>query len=164
MTKPYRQILLVSENKEESVTEFIFVQHTLQLFAGLDDTVTVVAVNNEDDTLSVLEVVSPEGTDLVLATDIPHGELNVLVLDGLDVETYKRDVSPTCSIPETVFHAQNIPTTETTLKYTLVVEGEGLTNCGDGGDDFTQLQLIQDGGLSGGVETDHQDSHLLTTP
>jgi hypothetical protein len=31
--------------------------------------------------------VSPERTDLVLTTDVPHGELNVLVLDGLDVET-----------------------------------------------------------------------------
>lgn len=79
--------MLVSENKEKSVTEFIFVQHALQLFAGLNDTVTVVAVDNEDDTLGVLEVVSPEGTDLVLTTDIPHGKLNVLVFDGLNVET-----------------------------------------------------------------------------
>jgi hypothetical protein len=31
--------------------------------------------------------VSPERTDLVLSTDIPHGKLNVLVLDSLDVET-----------------------------------------------------------------------------
>lgn len=30
---------------------------------------------------------SPEGPDLVLTTDIPHGEGNVVVLDGLDVET-----------------------------------------------------------------------------
>lgn len=31
---------------------------------------------------------SPERTDLVLTTDVPHGELNVLVLDGLDVEAW----------------------------------------------------------------------------
>lgn len=79
--------MLVSENKEKSITELIFIQHALQLFAGLDNTVTVVAVDNKDDTLSVLEVMSPEGTDLVLTTDIPHSKLNVLVLDGLDVET-----------------------------------------------------------------------------
>lgn len=79
--------MLVGENKEESVAEFIFVQHALQLFPSLDNTVPVVAIHNENDTLSVLEVMSPEGTDLVLATDIPHGKLNVLVLDGLDVET-----------------------------------------------------------------------------
>lgn len=38
------------------------------------------------------------------------------------------------------------------------------TDCGDGGDDFTKLELVQDSGLSGGVETDHQDSHLLLAP
>jgi hypothetical protein len=83
----YRQILLVGENKEQSVTEFVFVQHALQLFPGLDNTVAIVAIDDENDTLGVLEVVSPERTDLVLTTDVPHGELNVLVLDGLDVET-----------------------------------------------------------------------------
>ena len=29
----------------------------------------------------------PEGTDLVLASDVPDGEGDVLVLDGLHVET-----------------------------------------------------------------------------
>ena len=28
----------------------------------------------------------PQRADLVLSSDIPHGEVNVLVLDGLDVE------------------------------------------------------------------------------
>ena len=32
------------------------------------------------------EIVPPQGTDFVLTTDIPHGELDVLVLNGLDVE------------------------------------------------------------------------------
>lgn len=40
----------------------------------------------------------------------------------------------------------------------------GLTDGGNGGDDFTELELVEDGGLSGGVKTDHQDSHLLATP
>jgi hypothetical protein len=35
-----------------------------------------------------LEVVSPQRTDLVLTTNVPHGELNVLIFDGLDVESY----------------------------------------------------------------------------
>ena len=39
-----------------------------------------------------------------------------------------------------------------------------LTDCGNGGDDFTELQLVQNGGLSGGVETNHEDSHLLLAP
>jgi hypothetical protein len=80
------QILLVGEDKEKSVTELVLVEHALELLAGLDNTVAIVGVDDEDDTLSVLEVMSPEGTDLVLSTDIPHGELNVLVLNSLDVE------------------------------------------------------------------------------
>lgn len=42
--------------------------------------------------------------------------------------------------------------------------GSGLTDRGDGGDDFTELELVQDGGLTGGVKTDHQDAHLLAAP
>ena len=83
----YGKILLVGEDQEESISQLVLVEHALQLLTGLDDTVTIVAVDDEDDTLGVLEVMSPEGTDLVLTTDIPDGELDVLVLDGLDVET-----------------------------------------------------------------------------
>ena len=82
----YRQILLVGENKEKSITKFILIQHALQLFPSLDNTVAIIAINDENDTLGVLEVMSPERTNLVLTTDIPYGELNVLVLDRLDVE------------------------------------------------------------------------------
>ena len=32
----------------------------------------------------------PERTNLILATDVPDGERDVLVFDGLDVETYDR--------------------------------------------------------------------------
>lgn len=32
---------------------------------------------------------------------------------------------------------------------------------GDGGDDFAQLQLVEDCGLAGGVQPDHKDPHLL---
>lgn len=42
--------------------------------------------------------------------------------------------------------------------------GSGLTNRGNGGDDFTELELVQDGGLTGGVKTDHQNAHLLAAP
>ena len=83
----YRKILLVGEDQEESISELVLVEHALQLLTSLDNTVTIVAVDDEDDTLSVLEVMSPERTDLVLTADIPDGELNVLVLDSLDVET-----------------------------------------------------------------------------
>ena len=83
----YGQILLVGKDQQNGVPQLVLVQHALQLLAGLDDTVAIVAVDDEDDTLGVLEVVSPERTDLVLTTNIPHGKLNVLVLDGLDVES-----------------------------------------------------------------------------
>ena len=84
----YGKILLVGEDKEDSITELVLVKHALELLSGLNNTVAIVGVDDEDDTLSVLEVMSPQRTDLVLTTDIPHGELNVLVLDGLDVETW----------------------------------------------------------------------------
>jgi hypothetical protein len=82
----YGQILLVGENQENGVAQLILVEHALELLTGLNNTVTIVGVDDEDDTLGVLEVVPPQGTDLVLTTDIPHGELDVLILDGLDVE------------------------------------------------------------------------------
>jgi len=82
----YRQILLVGEDQQDSIPELVLVQHALQLFAGLDDTISVVAVYNEDNTLCVLEVVTPQRSDLVLSTDIPDGELNVLVFNCLNVE------------------------------------------------------------------------------
>jgi hypothetical protein len=82
----YGKILLVGEDKEDSIAELVLVEHALELLSGLNNTVAIVGVDDEDDTLSVLEVVPPQRTDLVLTTDIPHGELNVLVLYGLDVE------------------------------------------------------------------------------
>ena len=79
-------ILLVGEDQEKSITELVLVEHALELLTGLDDTVAIVGVDDEDDTLGVLEVMSPERTDLVLSSNIPHSERNVLVLDSLDVK------------------------------------------------------------------------------
>ena len=42
--------------------------------------------------------------------------------------------------------------------------GGRRTNGGDGCDNFTKLELVEDGGLSSSVQTDHQDSHLLLPP
>ena len=87
--RTYGQILLVGKDQENGVPQLILVQHALQFLSCLDDTVAIVGVDDKDDALRVLEVMPPEGADLVLATDIPHGELNVLVLDSLDVEAYE---------------------------------------------------------------------------
>jgi len=119
-----RKILLVGKHQKQSIPQLVFVEHALKLFASLDHTVTIVAIDNEDDALGVLEVVSPERSDLVLSTHIPHGKLDVLVFHSFDIKADGRN----------------------------------------GGDDFTQLELIQDGGLSGGIETDHQNAHLLLPP
>jgi len=116
-----REILLVGEDEEDGVAELVLGEHLVELVVCLGDTLTIVGVDDEDEALSVLEVVPPEGTDLVLTSDIPHGEVDVLVLDGLHVEA----------------------------------------DCGDCCDDLTELQLVQDCGLTGGVETDHEDPHVL---
>ena len=84
----YGKILLVGKDKENGISELVLVEHALKLLSGLNDTVAIVGVDDEDDTLSVLEVVPPQRSDLVLTTDIPHGELDVLVLYGLDVEAW----------------------------------------------------------------------------
>lgn len=38
------------------------------------------------------------------------------------------------------------------------------TNGRDGGDNFAQLELVQDGSFSSCVQTNHQNSHLLLAP
>ena len=43
-------------------------------------------------------------------------------------------------------------------------EARQHTNGGNGGDDFTELQLVENRGLSRSVQTDHQNSHLLLPP
>jgi len=50
------QILLIGKNQKEGITELILVEHPLQLFPCLGDTLPIVRVNDENDTLSVLEV------------------------------------------------------------------------------------------------------------
>ncbi len=35
------------------------------------------------------------------------------------------------------------------------------TNSGNGGNYFSQLEFVQDGGFTGGIKTDHENSHLL---
>ena len=38
------------------------------------------------------------------------------------------------------------------------------TDGGNGGDDLTKLELVEDGGFTGGIKTNHQNSHLLLPP
>ncbi len=84
--KTYGKILLVGEDQEKSFAKFILVQHALQFFASFNNPISIVGVDNKDDALGILEVVPPQRSDLVLPSHIPHGELNILVFDCLDVE------------------------------------------------------------------------------
>jgi len=86
-----RKILLVGKDEKDGVTKLILSQHLVKLVVSLSDTLAIVRVDHKDEALSVLEVVPPEGTDLVLTSDIPHGEVDVLVLDSLHIETDGRD-------------------------------------------------------------------------
>jgi len=109
----YGKILLVGEDQQDGIPQLILVEHALQFLPSLDDTIAIVAVDDEDDTwkrtsvdraqdisfrrqqrtLSVLEVMSPQRPNLVLTTDIPDSELDVLVLYGLNIEALMRSMS-----------------------------------------------------------------------
>lgn len=82
----YGQILLVGEDQEQSISQFILIQHTLQFLASLDHTIAIVAINHEDDALGVLEIMPPQRSNLVLSSYIPHCELDVLIFDRLNVK------------------------------------------------------------------------------
>ena len=79
----------------------------------------------------------PEGTDLILPSNVPHGKRDVLVLDSFDVETFG------------------------TGKGRLELDTEGQekryrnkrTDCWDSSDDLAELELVQNSGLTSGVET-----------
>jgi hypothetical protein len=91
--RTYRKILLVGKDQQDGLSQLILVEHALEFLTCLNNTVTIVTVDDEDDALGVLEIMSPERTDLVLTTDVPDGELDVLVLDSLDIETCQARIS-----------------------------------------------------------------------
>ena len=84
----HRKILLVGKDEEGGVAQLVLIEHALQFLTSLNHTVAIIAVHDKDDALGVLEVMPPQGSDLVLATDVPHGELDIFVLDRLDVEAW----------------------------------------------------------------------------
>ena len=83
----------------------------------------------------------PERTDLVLSSDVPDGERNVLVLNGLNVETYLAN-----------HYSQDTRGGMGSLGL--------LTNSRDSGNNLAQLELVQDGGLTSGIKTD-LDRHSI---
>lgn len=102
--------------------------------------------------MSVLKVMSPKGTDLVLATHVPHGEADVLVFHCLHVEAWTRRHSTWSWGVRQMLIA-------TRTGWVLLLSSR--TDCGDGGDDLPQLQLVEDGSLPGGVQAHHEDPHFF---
>lgn len=99
----------------------------------------------------------PQRADLVLSSDIPHGEGNVLVLDSLDVEACTSPVSHAVQ-PDILVtwkcgtgQAGARPGFGQGGKAPALDRGEWHTDGGNGRDDFSKLELVEDGGLSGGV-------------
>lgn len=51
-----RKILFVGKDEKGSIAKLVLVQHLHKLRTSLDNTITIIRVDNEDDTLRVLEV------------------------------------------------------------------------------------------------------------
>ena len=123
----------------------------------------VVAVNNEDKALRVLIVVAPQGADLVLATHIPHSEADVLVPEtrNVNIKITTRSTSPgKCAHS---LHSLNVEAdggNRGDLKRQTGMSGGGKRGS-SATYDFTELELVQDGGLAGSVKPNHQNSHFL---
>lgn len=139
----YRQILLIGKDQKQSIPELIFVQHSLQFFTSLYNSLAIVAINNENNALGILEIVPPKRPNLVLSTNVPYGELDIFVFNGLNVETYSR---------------------QTKLMLCIKLNMCLLTNCWNGGYDFPEFEFVENSSLPCSIKTHHQDSHLLLAP
>lgn len=156
------KILLVGKYQEDGVAQFVFVQHTVQFITSGINTVRVVRVDHKDKTLRVLVIVTPQGTDLILTTDVPHCERDVLVLDGLDVESNRRNRGDNCGESFSMTGQKNHPRHKSAssslkalnrVRNLKILPKISLT--------FTELELVENGSLTGGVETDHKNTHLF---
>ena len=77
-----------------------------------------------------------------MTSNIPDSEANVFILNSLHIKS---------CITQTTIRSNTSPSINN-LKNTDGV----LTNGWNGGDNFPQLELIQDGSLTGCIETHHQ--------
>mmetsp|Transcript_39255 Transcript_39255/g.100605 ORF Transcript_39255/g.100605 Transcript_39255/m.100605 type:complete len:243 (+) Transcript_39255:282-1010(+) len=115
------KILLVGEDKEGHVGELLFLQKLGKLVTSLIKSSLIGSVDHVDECIGPLEVVSPVRPDAPLSTNIPHVEVETVLLHRLDVET---------------------------------LGGHGVRR-------VLISKLLQDGGLSGIVETEEKDPSLL---
>merc|ERR1719458_1650538 len=85
------EILLVCEDQQNRLPQFIFCKHSHQLVSCLTNPLPVITVHHEDQSLCILKVVSPQRPDLVLTSHVPDSEADVFILHSLDIEAYGRD-------------------------------------------------------------------------
>jgi hypothetical protein len=73
-----RQVLLVRENEGEGIAKFVFVEHPLQLLAGLGYTFLIITIDDGDNALGILEFFSRceagKGAGKKLETQCFHSE------------------------------------------------------------------------------------------
>mmetsp|Transcript_13 Transcript_13/g.41 ORF Transcript_13/g.41 Transcript_13/m.41 type:complete len:243 (-) Transcript_13:27-755(-) len=86
-----RQVLLVAQHEERRARERRVAQQAVQLALRGAHALAIVGVDDVDDRVGAVVVVLPQLAELLLATDVPHMELDILVLDGVDVEADRRD-------------------------------------------------------------------------
>ena len=82
-----RQVLLVCEYQQEAILHLTIAKNAVQLLLCLVYPLLILAIDDEDKTLRAGVVVPPQRPNLILPTDIPYVELDVLVCDGLNVES-----------------------------------------------------------------------------
>ena len=78
---------LLVENQHLRIAHLVLVRHLDAFFVCLLNPVSVIAVNGVDRTVCSPEALSPSRLNLVLASRAPHGETQVLVLNGLHFAT-----------------------------------------------------------------------------
>jgi len=83
--------LLVGKDEELCVVELLLVEHGEELGLVDGEAVAVGRVDDVNDGLGVGVIAPPVGPDRGLAAEVPHLELDVLVLHGFDVEPDGRD-------------------------------------------------------------------------
>ncbi len=86
-----RQVLLVGEDQDDCVAHLAVVNNAMQLLSSLVDPVAIRTVHYEDQALGAGVIVPPKWTYLILPAHVPDVKLDVLVRNGLYVESHCRD-------------------------------------------------------------------------
>lgn len=82
------QILFVGEDEHWSSTEFLLLEHQIELLLGDLEALAVGRVDYEDHGVGVLVIAPPVWTKPGLTTEIPDLQFKIIEGDGLDIEAY----------------------------------------------------------------------------